>query len=151
MDCFLWLLFLVRILKAFFIAVGSIIAVRKQHSSRRVISSRTHTASPSGLEPLVHWMPGVRCSGRTGWRRKCVHFRDKLLPTMWAFPCRASWRWSIGDIKSGGERNRPQRLPKEGKGGDGEGAENRADSQRGAVPSVRSRKHRWAEIHFPAL
>lgn len=56
-----------------------------------------------------------------------------------------------GDIKSGGERNRPQRLPEEGKGGDGEGAENRADGQREAAPSVRSREHRWAEIHFPAL
>ena len=26
-----------------------------------------------------------------------------------------------------------------------------ADGQREAAPSVRSREHRWAEIHFPAL
>lgn len=45
-----------------------------------------------------------------------------------------------GHFMSCGERNRPQRLPKKGKGGDGEGAENRADSQRGAGAQC--------EIHF---
>lgn len=52
-----------------------------------VISSRTHTA------PLLQvWSPGtldasVSAQGELDEvRRKGVHFRDKLLPTMWAFP-----------------------------------------------------------------